>query len=147
MEKPLSIKLHKLLLSEFVNSSQNLAKFARSRKYSSLKSHYGVYKDSNGELHLGFIDDTKCFCGRKLIRLACGDHQTFAYAIENPTDVTEWFIDEYKEKGMCAYTDMRHEWIKCGDDQSLPDGYIRVCDHCGKEETLKSKMVRKIWWE
>lgn len=146
LKESLSLRLHKLINSSFENSSVNLAKFARCRKYQSLKKHYRMYKDANGDLHLGFIDDTNCFCGRKLIRLACGDNQTFAYRLEAPEDVTEWFIEEYKAKGMCAYTDMRHEW-KEGYDNCSTDGTVRTCAHCGKAEILKSKMVKKIWWE
>ncbi|MBF4377358.1 hypothetical protein ERJ77_01825 [Vibrio anguillarum] len=109
-----------------------------------------MYKDADGDLHLGFLDDTNCFFGRTLIRLACGDYQTFAYSLDSPicspVDVTEWFISEYKEKGECAYTKMRHGWNENHKD-SAPDGTTRTCIYCDKVETLKYKMVRKIWWD
>lgn len=146
MTKSLSIRLYELLKSEFANSSKNLRAFANGKKYSGLKNYYRIYKDSNNDLHLGFIDDTNCFCGRKLMLLACGNKNTYAYGLDSPVDVTEWFIVEYKEKGMCAYTDMRHEWdIEA--KESSPDGTKRTCIHCDHSETLHSKMVRKTWWE
>lgn len=146
MTKPLPIRLYELLRSEFEHSSKNLRAFARSRKYTDLKYHYRIYKDKHGELHFGFIDDFM-FCGRKLIRLASGDKQTFAYRIDSPVDVTEWFISEYKEKGMCAYAgDWRHEFGE-GWDSDGEDGSTRTCKHCNKTETLHSKMVRKTWWQ
>lgn len=151
MTKSLSIRLWELLKSEFPHSSKNLAKFARSSKYTGLKNHYRMYKDYDGDFHLGFIDDTNCFCGRKLLRLACGHYETFAYSLSEPVDVTEWFIKEYQEKGMCAYTHMRHEWSgefeSSSPASSLKDGTIRTCIHCGKTETLKSQMVRETWWD
>lgn len=145
MTKSLSRKLYELLKSEFPNSSQNLANFARGKTI--LKSHYRVYKDSNDDLYLGFIDDTNCFCGAKLLRIACGNKQTFAFGLSSPVDVTEWFLKEYSEKGMCAYTDMRHTWNQDDHEDKLDDGSIRTCQHCGKVETLHSKMVRKTWWQ
>jgi hypothetical protein len=146
MTKSLSIRLYELLKSEFPNSSPNLAKFARGKKYTDLKNYYRMYRSESGDLHLGFIDDKNCFCGKKLIRLACGEFQTFAYSILNPVDVTEWFISEYSQKGMCTYTDMRHDWIE-DVDNAAPDGTTRTCRFCGTTETLRSKMVRKTWWE
>ncbi|WP_027697212.1 hypothetical protein [Vibrio litoralis] len=146
MEKPLSIKLHKLLLSEFPNSSQNLAKFARSGKYLRLKKHYRIYRDANDDLHIGFCDDI-FLNGRNLLSIACGDFQTFAYSNCQMQDVTEWFMREYKEKGMCAYTDMRHEWDMNEPDEDIGAGSTRVCIYCGKKEMMKATVVRKTWWE
>lgn len=146
MEKPLSIKLHKLLLSELPNSSQNLARFARTKKYKELKQHYRIWKSEDGELYIAYKSDNTLICGLKLIRAACGNFDTFAFPVI-AEDVTEWFMREYKKKGMCAYTDMRHEWDIKEPDKCLSDESKRVCIHCGKVEILKSKMVRKTWWE
>lgn len=146
MTKPLSVKLHDLLRSEFSNSSDNLRKFASSKKYKELRNHYRIYKDEDGNLHLGYFSDNKWFFGRALIRIACGDKNTYSYRLSVKNDVTEWFIEEYKQKGMCAYTDMRHEWLGGYNDNS-PNGTARTCIHCGHTETLNSKMVRKVWWE
>lgn len=148
MTKPLSVQLHNLLVSEFSNSSDNLRKFACSKKYKELKNHYRVYKDEGDNLHLGFFSDNGLFYGRAIIHLACGNKTTYAYHLGVKNDVTKWFIEEYKQKGMCAYTDMRHEWPDgYGYDYDLPDGTTRTCIHCGHAETLNSKMVRKTWWE
>ncbi|WP_153448763.1 hypothetical protein [Vibrio algicola] len=146
MEKPLSIKLHALLSSEFPNSSQNLAKFARSKKYKELKSNYRIYR-IGGDLYIAYKSDEEWLCGAKLIRVACGYFETFASLTPSYEDVTEWFISEYSQKGMCAYTDMRHEWHQGAHEEELEDGETRTCFHCGKTEALKSKMVREIWWE
>lgn len=145
MENPLSIKLHKLLLSEFSNSSQSLAKFARKKDYS--KNDYRILRDENGTLYIG-IRDRSWIHGSKLISVASGDFNAWAFPrIESCEDVTEWFIREYKEKGMCAYTDMRHEWDVKIPDEDLGAGSTRMCIHCGKREMMKATMVRKTWWE
>lgn len=147
MTKSLSIRLYELLKSEFPNSSQNLAKFARKRDF--MKNHNCILKSSDGELYIG-INDDGWLTGAKLISIACGDFQTWAFATKetaNCEDVTEWFINEYSKKGMCAYTDMRHTWHQGAHDEELEDGDKRTCEHCGKTETLHSKMVRKIWWQ
>lgn len=145
MEKPLSIKLHELLLSELPNSSQSLAKFARKKDYS--KNDYRILRDENGTLYIG-IRDKSWIHGSKLISVASGDFNVWAFPrIESCEDVTEWFIREYKEKGMCAYTDTRHTWRQKDNDSNLSDGEIRKCAHCGKIEVIKSKMIRKTWWE
>lgn len=145
MEKSLSIKLRNLLLSEFPNSSQNLAKFARKKDYS--KNHYRILKDENGTLYIG-IQDEPWLHGAELLRVACGDFKCWAFPIIEPCeDVTKWFIGEYKEKGMCAYTDMRHEWDIKEPDRDLGAGSTRMCIHCGKMEMMKATMVRKTWWE
>ncbi|WP_105901400.1 hypothetical protein [Vibrio gangliei] len=146
MEKSLSIKLQNLLLSEFPNSSQNLASFARSKKYKGLKHHYRIYQ-ANDDLFIAYQSDNGLLCGAKLIRVACGDFETFAFPVSDATDVTAWFIDEYQQKGMCAYTDMRHEWDIKNPDEDLGAGSTRMCFHCGKMEMMKVKMVRKTWWE
>lgn len=146
MEKSLSIRLYNLLLSEFPNSSQNLAKFARSKKYKELKNHYRIYR-SGDDLFIAYQSDNGLLCGAKLTRVACGYFETFAFPVRDVKDVTAWFIDEYQQKGMCSYTDMRHEWDQWSHDEDLKDGETRTCFHCGKSETLKSKMLRKTWWE
>lgn len=143
MKKKLSIRLYELLKSEFPNSSQNLAEFAKKRDY--MKNHNRVLKGCNGDLYIGMNDDG-WLVGAKLIRVACGDFKTWAFASKKTfsfEDVTEWFISEYKEKGMCAYTDMRHKWdeyCESGDD-------FRKCKHCEKVEQRMVKMVPKVWWE
>lgn len=147
MTKSLSRKLYELLKSEFPNSSENLAKFAKKRDY--MKNHNRILKDSDGELYIG-INDDGWLTGAKLMRIACGDFQTWAFASKETSsceDVTEWFISEYSEKGMCAYTDMRHSWIQGVHDKDLKDGEVRTCEYCGKTEVLHSEMVRKIWWQ
>lgn len=141
----LPIQLHNLLKSEFPNSSANLRKFADGKKYSYLEHHYRIYQDADGDLHLGFVGDNGLFCGRNLMRLACGQFDTFAYSLKTPMDVTQWFIDAYSAAGMCAYTDMRHEWREDHDDNA-PDGTTRTCIHCGKVEMLHSELVLKTWW-
>ena len=146
LQKSLSLRLHDLLKSSFENSSENLARFARRRDY--MKNHNRILKSDNGKLYIG-INDDGWLTGAELNRVVCGDFKTWAFAdvtVRNCEDVTEWFIEEYKAKGMCAYTDMHHEWLEDHDDNS-PDGTTRTCIYCGKVETLKSKMVRKIWWE
>ena len=146
MTKSLSTKLYELLRSEFPNSSASLRSFALSKKYKELKNHYRIYRSADGYLHLGFIDGSGFFCGRDIINLACGDKDTYAYNLNDAQDVTQFFINEYSTKGMCAYTDMRHDWLEDHDD-SHPDGVVRTCKYCGHTETLHSKMVRKVWWE
>lgn len=145
MQKPLSVVLHNLLKSNFTHSSDNLAKFARKKDY--MKNYYRVLK-SDGELFIGYMTDNNLLSGAKLTRIACGNFDTFAFAgVKNPEDVTEWFIGEYKKKGMCAYSgDWNHQWIQDSHEESLEDGSVRECKHCGKFEKLESKMVRKIWW-
>lgn len=145
--KSLSIRLHELLTSEFPNSSKNLSKFARKRDY--MKNHNRILKDSAGVLYIG-INDDGWITGAELMRVACGDFQTWAFASKETAkceDVTEWFIKEYSGKGMCAYTDMRHSWNKDNDEDRLDDGSTRACKYCNKRETLHSKMVRKTWWQ
>lgn len=147
LTKSLSVQLHELLKSEFNNSSQNLAKFARKRDY--MKNHNRILQSDSGVLYIG-INDDGWLTGARLIDVACGRFQTWAFADKetaNAKDVTEWFIEEYKAKGMCAYTDMRHEWDLTEPDSTLEDGTTRSCIHCHKVETLDSKMVRKTWWE
>ena len=146
MTKSLSIKLYELLKSEFPNSSVNLRSFALSKKYKELKNHYRIYECADRVLHLGCVSDNGLFCGRALIRIACGDKATYAYHLNDAQDVTQCFIDEYSTKGMCAYTDMRHDWLEDHDD-SCQDGVVRTCKYCDHTETLHSKMVRKVWWE
>ena len=147
MTKKLSVILCELLRSEFKHSSPNLKKYASSKKIKSLEHYIRIYKDSDRILHIGFIDDTNCFIGRRLLKIASGDFQSYAYGINGAEDVTQWFIDEYKKKGMCAYAgDWRHEW-NVDENPQLEDGTVRTCIHCGKQETLKSKMVKKTWWE
>lgn len=146
LTKSLSIRLYELLKSEFTHSSANLKKFASKKSY--LKNHNRILKGSDGELYIG-INDDGWLTGARLNSVICGDFKTWAFAdktIACCEDVTEWFINEYKEKGMCAYTDWRHEWDTIEHEQTK-DGTTRKCIHCGKEETLHSKMVRKTWWE
>lgn len=144
MEKKLSVKLHELLKSKFTHSSENLAKFARKKSY--MKNHYRILKVGD-ELFIGWIDDIGLLNGAKVLRVSCGNFDTFAYTgITKSEDVTEWFMDEYRKKGMCAYAgDWRHDW-DVEENLLMEDGSIRTCVHCGKEEKLESKMVRKMWW-
>lgn len=141
MTKPLSMRLYNLLRSEFEHSSQNLKRFANKRNY--LKNHNRIIK-AGGELYIGFIDDIGLLNGAKLVRVACGQFDKYAYTgIKHAEDVTEWFMSEYQNKGMCAYTDMRHVW-------NIKDGHVgttRFCIHCGHKETKRSEMVEKTWWE
>lgn len=144
MTKSLSKRLHDLLKSEFTHSSKNLRKFALSRKYSVAKEWHRVYKDINDDIYIGFINDNGLFCGAKLIRVACGNFDTFCHGIDTPKDVTVWFMSEYENKGMCAYAEgWNHVWSEfCedGDDK-------RICIHCDKIETRMVKMIPKVWWE
>lgn len=144
MEKKLSVRLHELLKSNFDHSSENLAKFARKKDY--MKNYYRIIKVSD-ELFIGWIDDTGLLNGAKILRVAGGNFDTFAYTgITESEDATEWFMSEYKSKGMCAYAgDWRHDW-NVDENPQLQDGTVRTCVHCGKEEKLESKMVRKTWW-
>lgn len=144
MKKSLPIQLYETLRSEFEHSSKNLRKFAGKRDY--LKDYNRILK-ADDILYIGYIDDIGLLCGNRLLQVACANFDTFSYTgIKQVEDVTEWFIKEYKEKGMCAYNDWRHEWDKNEIDSKLPDGAVRKCLHCGKVETLHSKMVRKTWW-
>ncbi len=144
MQKSLSVRLYELLKSDFEHSSRCLAKFARKKHY--LKSQYRVIK-ANGELYIGHMSDNNLLCGARLMRVACGNVNTFAFTgINDHEDVTEWFINEYKSKGMCAYSgDWNHVW-NIDESPQLQDGAIRSCKHCGKREILESKMVRQVWW-
>lgn len=145
LERKLSVRLHDLLKSEFENSSQNLKRFARKRNY--MKDQYRILKHDD-ILYIGMKDDNRLTVGAKLLRVACGVFDTYAFmGIDDAEDVTEWFISEYKAKGMCAYADMRHDWHQGAHDEDLDDGDKRQCSHCGKVEVLHSRMVRKIWWE
>lgn len=145
MTKKLSVILHDLLRSEFINSSKSLRKFARKRDY--LKDHYRILKHED-VLYIGYVGNNGWVVGAKLLQVACGYFITYAYPhIKDVEDVTQWFIDEYKNKGMCAYAgDFHHEW-NVDENPQLEDGTVRTCIHCGKQETLKSKMVKKTWWE
>ena len=146
MEKKLSVRLHELLKRNFEHSSDNLARFARKKGY--MNNYYRVLKVGD-ELFIGYMTDNNLLSGAKLMRVACGSFETYAFTgISNPQDVTEWFMSEYESKGMCAYAgDWRHVWLQDCHDESLDDESVRECKYCGKKEALKSKMVRKIWWE
>jgi hypothetical protein len=144
MQKSLSVRLHDLLKSTFEHSSCQLARFARKKSY--MKNKYRVIK-ANDELYIGYMSDNNLLCGARLMRIACGNPNTFAFTgINTHEDVTEWFINEYKSKGMCAYSgDWNHAW-NVDENHEIADGTVRTCKHCKKQETLKSKMVRKTWW-
>lgn len=139
--------LRKLLLTEFEHSSENLRKYAKGKgkDYCVMviregwNAVTGECDINKGRLLIGFFGDAGFFNGSQLNQVRCKNFKTWAFMPKPYVDVTEWFMKEYAEKGMCFEGDFNHEFNT--------DGDTRICKHCGKVEKRKSKMVKKVWWE
>ena len=140
-------ELRKLLLTEFEHSSENLRKYAKGKgkDYCVMVIREGwnnIAGDCDidkGRLLIGFFCDVGFFNGSQLNQVRCKNFKTWAFMPKNYTDVTEWFMKEYAEKGMCFEGDSNHEFEINHD--------TRVCKHCCKTQVRKTKMVEKVWWE
>lgn len=151
-------ELKSVLKIRSANYSRNINKLAKSGKFLSQyrvlrigwEPCHGKCDVKGGTLYFGFIDDVGLFCGSTVMSAACDNFRSSCIASFSGEsigevghdDVTDWFIAEYKEKGMCAYSDVNHAWITGDASQSS-----RVCGACGLRQVKKSKRVTKTWWE
>ena len=137
--------------------SWNVYQFMVKRPHSKVFSGPDVITGKALEFYVGGLDTddgAPWFYGQSLIRIACGDKETYAYPpklVRDFVDVTD-FWERYQKVGRCIWDPGHTGWMQGGQDRFIfsGDGQTRTCQWCGAVQTLKIevKMIeqRREWW-
>lgn len=135
--------------------SQNLRKYAKklhshSRFLGENRSYGDVFRDVDGNLHMGIMDDM-FLIGAQMSHIIC-DPSTGVYANRNIAKMTPIpdFWGRYAEDGRCAI-DPDHSTAFIGDETRWMEGFIsRTCLWCGKHSQRlhrRQEIVHREQWE
>lgn len=125
--------------------SPNLFKFLASRRQKVLARYARVYRDREGVLWLGYLDDY-FLIGARLMQVLCNGSkaETFAFANLGPLSEVDGFWALYQEHGRCAI-DPDHQMFFIGDDTRWSiSGERRSCLWCGNAHQSRERWVEKV---
>ncbi len=141
--KPTGLSLddiHPRLGSKF---SPNLHEYLKNES-SFMQRCARVFKQDDGTLWLGFMDDTGSLIGQRMSHVLCYGKkaQTFSYMrLEGLVEVADFWA-RYRQQGRCAI-DEQHKQYFVGDESRWnvsADGLTRECLWCGK---VRQRLVRQ----
>lgn len=83
--------------------SPNLHKFLSSRQHRTIAAYGQVYRDRDGTLWLGYLDEN-CLIGARLMTILCSGlrAETWCFSNLGPLDEVPDFWRRYVEDGRCA---------------------------------------------
>ena len=149
--KPNDLDIKKINPKNHPRYSPNLYKWIMNRNNPTRKWASRVYKDSDGTLWIGFIDDGD-FIGARLMSVLCNGSGAWSACYGSLklglVEVID-FWDDYIKRGRCAI-DQDHSMYFIGDETRWrAEGDTRECLWCGNvRQRLKkwSEVVEREKW-
>lgn len=125
--------------------SPNLHKFLSSRNHRIARTYAHVYRDKDGVLWLGYLDEG-FLMGARLMQVLCNGSKTPTFAFGNlgPLVEVEGFWPRYVEQGRCAI-DTEHQMYFVGDDTRWAgDEEQRTCLWCGCSHQHRERWIEPV---
>jgi len=126
--------------------SPNLFAFLKARKNSSQLRLARVFADERGDEYLGFLDDTGCLIGSRLLQVLSFGASTAVVSFCGSHGWTEreTFWAEYIQDGRCA-VDHSHTMPFVGSEHRWHvSGERRDCQWCGKASQVLRRTVQQV---
>lgn len=125
--------------------SPNLHLFLSTHRNRGIGMYGRAYRDKDGVLWIGYLDDDYLI-GARLMQVLCNGSktQTFAFTNLGPLIEVEGFWEQYQAHGRCAI-DPNHEMYFVGDDTRWTgDANHRACLWCGKASQKREHWVEEV---